>query len=164
MGSGTSTYGASHQGRGPGNYKRSDQRILEDACDRLTDDHHIDASNIEVTVQDGEVTLTGTVSDRMAKRRAEDVIDHLSGVKHVQNNLRVQDSSSGSSFATGMSGGHGSQSSGTSGSSGSSGLTGGSSGSTGGTSSLGGVKETPDVKRDPEATNKATGSGSTSST
>jgi hypothetical protein len=67
----------------------------------------------------------------MEKRRAEDVIDHLSGVKHVQNNLRVQDTRSGSSFATGTNGGYGSGSSSSgAGSSGSSGLTGSSSGST----------------------------------
>ena len=43
----------------------------------------------EVTVKDGEVTLSGTVEDRDAKRWAEDVAEHTGGVKHVQNNLRV---------------------------------------------------------------------------
>ena len=84
---------AGHSGRGPANYKRSDERILEDACDRLTDDWGVDASNIQVTVQDGEVTLDGTVPSRQQKRRAEDCVDDLSGVKHVQNNLRVQQNS-----------------------------------------------------------------------
>lgn len=79
-----------HRGHGPANYKRSDERILEDACDRLTDDWGVDASNIQVTVQGGEVTLDGTVADRRQKRRAEDVVHDLSGVSHVQNNLRVQ--------------------------------------------------------------------------
>jgi osmotically-inducible protein OsmY len=81
-----------HRGRGPANYTRSDERILEDACDRLTQDWGVDASNIQVTVQAGEVTLDGTVTDRRQKRRAEDVVDDLSGVKHVQNNLRIQQS------------------------------------------------------------------------
>jgi osmotically-inducible protein OsmY len=35
------------------------------------------------------VTLSGTVTSRMAKRRAEDLADSVSGVEHVQNNLRV---------------------------------------------------------------------------
>lgn len=83
-----------HRGRGPSNYTRSDERILEDACDRLTQDRGVDASAIQVTVQGGEVTLDGTVGDRQQKQRAEDVIDDLSGVKHAQNNLRVQQSSS----------------------------------------------------------------------
>lgn len=37
---------------------------------------------------EGEVTLAGSVEDRRAKRRAEDIADGVSGVKHVQNNLR----------------------------------------------------------------------------
>ena len=80
-----------HRGRGPTNYTRSDSRILEDCCDRLTDDGRVDARNIEVTVNNGEVTLDGTVDSRRDKRRAEDVVDGLSGVGHVQNNLRISD-------------------------------------------------------------------------
>lgn len=83
-----------HRGRGPSSYIRSDERIREDVNDRLTDDWRVDASNISVTVTDGEVTLDGTVSSRQAKRRAEDVTDAVSGVKHVQNNLRVSETSS----------------------------------------------------------------------
>ncbi len=80
-----------HSGRGPSNYTRSDDRILEDACDQLTRDWNVDARNIQVTADDGEVTLDGTVDSRRAKRRAEDCVDDVSGVKHVQNNLRVQE-------------------------------------------------------------------------
>lgn len=77
-----------HRGRGPKNYARSDDRIREDVNDRLTEDVWVDASEIEVSVTDGEVTLAGTVDDRRTKRRAEDCADAVSGVKHVQNNLR----------------------------------------------------------------------------
>jgi osmotically-inducible protein OsmY len=80
-----------HRGRGPRNYMRSDDRIREDVNDRLTDDNWIDASDIEVTVSQGEVTLSGLVDDRMTKRRAEDIADDVSGVRHVQNNLRVRE-------------------------------------------------------------------------
>ena len=79
-----------HSGRGPKNYTRSDDRIREDVNDRLTDDPHIDASEIDVKVTSCEVTLTGTVDSREAKRRAEDCVESVSGVKNVQNNLRVQ--------------------------------------------------------------------------
>lgn len=81
-----------HRGRGPKNYIRSDERIREDVNDRLSDDSWLDASEIEVGVSSGEVTLTGTVNEREDKRRAEDVAERVSGVKHVQNNLRVQPS------------------------------------------------------------------------
>lgn len=81
----------SHRGRGPTGYRRSDDRISEDVHDRLTEDRHIDASSISIAVKDGEVTLTGTVTDRHAKHHAEHIVEDLSGVSHVQNNLRVAD-------------------------------------------------------------------------
>jgi hypothetical protein len=78
-----------HRGRGPKGYKRSDERIFEDVNDRLTDDPMVDASDVEVRVENGEVTLNGTVASRFAKRRAEDCADSVAGVGHVQNNLRI---------------------------------------------------------------------------
>ncbi len=78
-----------HRGRGPKGYSRSDERIRDDVNDRLTDDPHIDASDIEVTVQNREVTLSGTVNSRFEKRHAEDIAESVSGVTHVQNSLRV---------------------------------------------------------------------------
>lgn len=83
-----------HRGRGPKGYQRSDERIHEEVCECLTEDHFIDASNIEIDVQGGIVTLTGTVNSRHEKRRAEDLIETLSGVKDVNNSLRVGDSRS----------------------------------------------------------------------
>jgi hypothetical protein len=80
-----------HRGHGPRGYRRSDERIREDVNDRLTDDSWLDASDIEVAVHDGEVTLTGNVSSRADKRRAEDLADDVSGVVHVQNNLRPRE-------------------------------------------------------------------------
>jgi len=79
-----------HRGRGPRGYARSDDRIRDDVNDRLTDDPFVDASEIDVSVQSGEVTLGGTVDSRQVKRRAEDIVENISGVKHVQNNLRVR--------------------------------------------------------------------------
>ncbi|WP_042695426.1 BON domain-containing protein, partial [Azospirillum sp. B506] len=92
-----------HRGRGPRGYSRSDERVREDVSDRLTDDAYIDASDIEVTVSSGEVTLTGLVPDRQTKRRAEDVAESVSGVSHVQNNLRVR-SHTGSQTGAGWGG------------------------------------------------------------
>jgi hypothetical protein len=80
---------ADHYGRGPRGYKRSDTRIHEDVNDRLSDDRWVDASNIEVAVSGAEVTLNGAVNTRQEKRRAEDIAESVSGVTHVQNNLRV---------------------------------------------------------------------------
>lgn len=88
-----------HRGLGPANYRRSDSRIEEDVNDRLTDERTVDAREISVTVQDREVTLDGHVRSKQAKRRAEDCADSISGVTHVQNNLRVPTAESGSSQA-----------------------------------------------------------------
>jgi hypothetical protein len=79
-----------HAGRGPQGYQRSDSRIEEDACERLTHHGMLDASGIQVQVNNGEVTLTGTVESRQAKRMAEDILDSISGVRDVNNQLRVQ--------------------------------------------------------------------------
>jgi hypothetical protein len=81
--------GGEFKGRGPRGYRRSDERIREEVCDLLTDDPRIDASEVEVTVENGEVTLAGAVDSRMEKRCAEDLIEHIPGVKDVHNRLRT---------------------------------------------------------------------------
>jgi osmotically-inducible protein OsmY len=76
-------------GRGPKGYRRSDERIREDVSDRLTDDAWLDASNIEVKAENGMVTLSGNVGSRDDKRRAEDIVMSISGVKDVINQIHV---------------------------------------------------------------------------
>ena len=46
--------------------------------------------DVEVTVSGAEVTLSGTVDSRQARRRAEDIVEQVSGVSYVQNNIRVR--------------------------------------------------------------------------
>jgi len=81
-----------HRGKGPKNYKRSEDRIREDVSDKLSDDSFLDASDIEVEVTGSEVTLNGKVDSRYSKHRAEDLAEDVTGVTHVQNNLRVNES------------------------------------------------------------------------
>ncbi|HET9279870.1 MAG TPA: BON domain-containing protein [Flavitalea sp.] len=88
-----------HKGKGPKDYQRSEDRIREDVCDRLSDDDYVDASNIQVQIQGTEVILTGTVDSREQKRRAEDVVESISGVRNVENRIRVEQSG-GSSTET----------------------------------------------------------------
>jgi osmotically-inducible protein OsmY len=107
--SGTWDQPGPHSGKGPKGYKRNDERINEDVCEALTQHGQIDASNINVKVQGGEITLEGTVNSRQEKRMVEDVIENLSGVKDIHNQLRVQSQSSTSAqtpsqTATGQSG------------------------------------------------------------
>lgn len=81
----------SYAGRGPKGYSRSDERIREDACEALTQHPDIDAFEVEVTVENGEITLKGTVSDRSMKRLAEETVEYVIGVKDVVNQLRLKD-------------------------------------------------------------------------
>ena len=87
-------------GRGPKGYKRPDDRIREEICDRMTEDPMLDASEIEVEVIDGEVTLTGSVMSRDQKRRAEETVaERISGVRDVTNRLRVTRTETGHDWA-----------------------------------------------------------------
>ncbi|MEP6766905.1 MAG: BON domain-containing protein [Gemmatimonadaceae bacterium] len=86
-----------HAGRGPKGYKRDDNRVTEDVNEALTHDAHIDASEIEVKVSNGDVTLSGTVDSREAKRHAEDIAERVSGVTDVNNQIRVTKGNSGKS-------------------------------------------------------------------
>jgi len=90
MGRDTERERGRHTGRGPKGWQRSDDRIREDVNERLTDHPHIDASEIEVKVDNGEVTLSGTVDERQSKRLAEDIAESVSGVREVHNQIRVQ--------------------------------------------------------------------------
>jgi len=109
-----SNFGAqqtNHRGKGPKGYMRTDERIREEICECLSDAPNIDASEITVEVKDGVVTLEGSVQERAQKHRVEDIADRCSGVKDVNNSLRVirqagqqtQDSEKGQEKLTGKS-------------------------------------------------------------
>ena len=79
-----------HRGKGPRTYQRSDVRILDDVHDILLEDPYVDASEVEIDVQKGEVILTGWVEDRHMKRRVDDILDNVPGIRHLENRLRVR--------------------------------------------------------------------------
>lgn len=106
----SSNYGI-FSGKGPKGYKRSDDRIREEVCEALYRSPGVDARDIEVTVNQGCVSLKGTVDSRDAKREAESCIENLSGVEDVLNELRVIKASGEKPLdKTGMSLNQGSQS------------------------------------------------------
>ena len=80
----------SYRGFGPQTYRRSDDRIRDDVCERLTDDARIDASNVTIDVNQGAVTLSGAVPERHMRYAAEDLVDDAMGVESINNQLRVQ--------------------------------------------------------------------------
>lgn len=75
--------------RWPKSYKRTDDRIKDDIHEELIRHGRIDASEIEVQVKDGEITLTGQVLSRQDKRLVEDIAEKVLGAQEVHNQLRV---------------------------------------------------------------------------
>jgi len=71
--------------RGP-----SDRVLWAVIVERLEDQRGLDLRDLEVIVDDAEVTLNGTVRHKVDKRRIEDIAD-IDGVRHVQNNLRLRE-------------------------------------------------------------------------
>lgn len=92
------------RGIGPKNYVRSDERIAEDLNETLMDADDIDASQVTVRVKDGVVTLEGVVDQRWIKHRIEDVAEGCSGVRDIENRIRVErneEAGSGRTASTG---------------------------------------------------------------
>lgn len=79
------------RGRGPKGYLRADSKIKEDVSEALYRCTQVDATDIEVFVTNGDVTLKGTVTDRFQKKWAERTIEHLSGVTDVHNHITIRD-------------------------------------------------------------------------
>lgn len=78
-----------HAGKGPKGYRRSDERVREEVSEVLRMHSEIDASEIEIDVKEGVVTLSGTVESRQIKRLVEDTVEGISGVSDLKNDLRI---------------------------------------------------------------------------
>jgi hypothetical protein len=76
--------------RSPRGYVRSDARIREDVCELLGYSDEVDPRDCEVLVTRGEVTLRGQVPERAMRIVAERIALQVSGVREVQNELRVR--------------------------------------------------------------------------
>ncbi|MCD0504438.1 BON domain-containing protein [Bordetella petrii] len=72
----------------PKGYVRSDERVREDLCERLSRSG-LDVSDVSVDVSDSTVTLEGTVPNRRTKHAIEDCADDCLGVSDIQNRIRV---------------------------------------------------------------------------
>jgi osmotically-inducible protein OsmY len=82
--------GLGFRGVGPKGSQRNDDRIREDVIEFLTQHDDVDASEINVEIQRGIVTLTGIVEDKQQKLLAEFIASNIHGVNDVDNRLRVQ--------------------------------------------------------------------------
>lgn len=78
-----------YSGIGPQGYRRSDERIREDVCERLTQNGQVDSSGIDVDVRNGEIFLSGQVDRRREKAIAEDIAYSVPGVEDVRNEIKI---------------------------------------------------------------------------
>jgi osmotically-inducible protein OsmY len=90
-----------HYGRGPKGYQRSNERIQEDLCERMTHHGHLNAEDIEIDVNNGQIILKGTVDSRQAKRLAEDIAESVTGVSQVINQLQIKQQGEEKRWSTG---------------------------------------------------------------
>lgn len=67
-----------------------DEQIQSDVLNELKWDPKVEASDIGVTVQDGAVTLTGTVTNYPAKLAAEQAAKRVKGVRAIAKEIKVE--------------------------------------------------------------------------
>ena len=75
---------------GPRSRRKSDENLTQEIREILTADPELEATDIEVEVEGGAVTLRGAVVDSDARLLAEELVESLSGVREVHNRLRVE--------------------------------------------------------------------------
>jgi uncharacterized protein (DUF2267 family) len=78
--------------RRPKHYTRSDERVLEEVCEALGRLEQLDLSDVEIGVRQGEVTLTGTVPERVMKYQIEMECERIPFVQEIHDQLRVPNS------------------------------------------------------------------------
>lgn len=95
---------ASGRRAGPRNFKRSDERIRDEICERLTFASGVNVRDVSVDVSNGVVTLNGTVERRAQKYDIEDIADNTFGVTEVENNIRVERQPTDDTISAGFNG------------------------------------------------------------
>jgi hypothetical protein len=75
--------------RTPKGYTRSDERIREDICDRLSESY-TECEEVTVTVTNGEVVLSGRAPSGETRREIERIAEDVTGVKDVTNQIRTR--------------------------------------------------------------------------
>lgn len=79
-----------HWGKGPKGWRRSDERLREDACEAIAAQGYVDASDVDVRAESSTIVLSGTVSHRGDKRLLERLVERVLGVEDVRNEIRIR--------------------------------------------------------------------------
>jgi len=72
-----------------GQRRRPDDVLARELQEILTKDPELDATEIEVEVEGGAVALRGVVDSTDARLLAEELVESVTGVREVHNNLKV---------------------------------------------------------------------------
>lgn len=81
------THRGEHYGMGPKDRIRSDKNIRDDICEALYFHPEIDASEIEVLVDEGIVYLKGKTHSRGHKKLVEKCAESVPGVEDIYNEI-----------------------------------------------------------------------------
>jgi len=76
-------------GASPAAPSHEDAAIKDQCCERMAAMGDLDASEVAVTVTDGEVTLRGSVPAKAMSYRCEQTCELVGGVKSIVNHLLV---------------------------------------------------------------------------
>lgn len=68
---------------------QSDKDIIDEIEKALLLEEEISTDNIIVTCENGKVTLTGSVDTLEDKQKIEDIVEDISGVAIINNDLEV---------------------------------------------------------------------------
>jgi osmotically-inducible protein OsmY len=74
-----------------GKEPNTDELIYEEIYMLLEHQPDIDTNDVQLTVKNGEVTLEGSVRERLTKRRLDEGIELIAGVHAVHNRVRVEE-------------------------------------------------------------------------
>jgi hypothetical protein len=74
--------------------KRLDEEIREEASEILKNHENIDATDINIRVEEGFIFLNGAVGSRDIRCVAEDCLKDITGVHEVVNKLTIKDTTS----------------------------------------------------------------------
>lgn len=83
----------SYYGKGPKGWKLSDEKLREKVCEVLLHSHEVDASEMEVKVEEACVYLSGNISSKGMKNVAEDLVGSIPGVEDVFTRLKIKNTS-----------------------------------------------------------------------
>ncbi len=67
----------------------TDDEIRDNVEEIYSTDDRIDATYIEVTVEDGFVHLEGSVNNQEEKEMAESLLDNIEGIRQITNDLEI---------------------------------------------------------------------------